>query len=213
MGYADLDCHNGLSPIHPAIERKLSVMQSLTGMDPSDCPDEIHDAHNHLVVKILPKKSVLWEGDKSICGHFVFIYKGLIRSYWMKDGKEQTIQFYTEDDFLLDHPSFIHQQKVDFTYEALEDCEVVMLPRNAIYEYYNHYKSWERIGRLVVEKLLLAEHQEKIMKMRCSPEEQYLHLMKNKPFLLNRIPLYIIASYIGITPEHLSRIRGKAAYA
>jgi CRP-like cAMP-binding protein len=98
---------------------------------------------------------------------------------------------------------------MDFSAEALEDSSLILMSRSGIFDLYDRFKSFERLGRLIAEQNFIALHQTRVNLHTKTPEELYLDILQNRPKVVDRVPLYMIASYIGITPEHLSRIRRK----
>jgi CRP-like cAMP-binding protein len=135
--------------------------------------------------------------------------KGCVREYYLKDGEEKTISFYTEGDAVSSTQSYVLQVPSKHYLECIEDTTLTVVsykndvefkkrfPRLAIMCY---SKTEEELG---VYQGLTAEY------MVSTPEERYLKLVETRPDLLNRVPQYQLASYIGVTPESLSRIRNR----
>jgi CRP-like cAMP-binding protein len=159
---------------------------------------------------IIKKWGTLWQpGD--ICRQLVFINSGLIQSSYEKDGEEIAWRFYLENNLFADDYSFISQQPCKLIYVALEETELVTVPRAALYKMYDSYKSFERLGRMTVESIHLALINDQLNLNGLKAEEKYLSLVTSHPNIIQRVPLKSIASYLNITPEHLSRIRRKLA--
>lgn len=168
--------------------------------------DAWNDFESFFSTKSLSKYENLWiQGD--FCKHLVFVNHGLIRSYINSQEKEITNHLYFENSLFSDDYSFINQQPTTNNYEALEKTELILIPRAALYLMYDKYKSFERLGRMMVESIhvKLLEAQQKVNY--SSAHENYKALMDNAPHIIKRVPQKIIASYLNITPEHLSRIR------
>jgi len=161
-------------------------------------------------LRILNKGEILWRGG-DICKHIVFLNKGLIRVYYFSesDGKEITSQFFFENSYLTDYVSLISRQPCRHTYEALEETELIIIPRIGLYEMYDKFKFFERFGRLMAERSYLKLREVSMNLKMVSPEEKYLKILRERPKVIQRVPLKMIASYIGVSPEHLSRIRKK----
>lgn len=156
--------------------------------------------------KHLRKNELLWlAGDT--CKHLVFVEKGLLRNYEYINHREITHRFYAEQQLFYDDYSFIAQKQCVSNYEALEETDLLLIPRTALYALYDQFKSVERLGRIAVEQAHVrwVEHLNNITTK--SAEENFSLLLKSQPNLLQRVPQKMIASYLNITPEHLSKIK------
>ncbi|MCO6176404.1 Crp/Fnr family transcriptional regulator [Flavobacterium sp. NRK F10] len=156
----------------------------------------------------LLKNETLWKKGE-ICNHLVFIGSGLIYCYHQREEKEIVTTLYFEKSIFYDDYSFIKQEPCLLNYVALETTELIVIPRIALYEMFDKYKSFERLGRMMVEKQHTISIKEQLNFSGNKAEEKYLRLIEEQPHLIQRVPLKIIASYLDITPEHLSRIRKK----
>jgi len=156
----------------------------------------------------LLKNEILWK-EGQICNHLVFIKSGLIYCYHHKEEKEIVTNLYFENAIFYDDYSFIKQEPCLLNYVALEITELIVIPRIALYEMFDKYKSFERLGRMMVEKQHTISIKEQLNFNGNKAEEKYLRLIEKQPSLIKRVPLKLIASYLNITPEHLSRIRKK----
>lgn len=156
----------------------------------------------------LLKNETLWK-EGEICNHLVFIKSGLIYCYHNKEEKEIVTNLYFENAVFYDDYSFIKQEPCILNYIALETTELIVIPRIGLYEMFDKYKSFERLGRMMVERNHTISIQEQLNFNGNKAEKKYLNIITSQPGLLQRVPLKIIASYLNITPEHLSRIRKK----
>lgn len=154
----------------------------------------------------LLKNETLWK-EGEICNHLVFIKSGLIYCYHNKEEKEIVTNLYFKNSIFYDDYSFIRQEPCILTYVALETTELIVIPRIALYEMFDKYKSFERLGRMMVERNHTISIKEQLNFNGNKAEEKYLNLVATQPSLIQRVPLKTIASYLNITPEHLSRIR------
>ncbi len=144
--------------------------------------------------------------------HLYFIHAGALRVYYLHDGREHTRSFAFENRFYTNSYSFNTGRPSHYAVEALEDTTLSSFPRNAIDAAYERHACWERVGRRSSEGNFIAKEQ-KEMEMRIySPEERYRRLVEAGSPLVHRVPLYHLASYLGITPETLSRIRRRLAH-
>lgn len=158
----------------------------------------------------LRKNEFLWEKHES-CKHLVFIFSGLIRMYDINfdDNKEVTLEFFFENNLLLDYYSYLTKENCIQYYQACENCELLIISTDVLEELCNKYKCFERIGRILAEANFLYLLNTVIKNKYSNPEQSYCELLVKRPHLIQRIPLKFLASYIGVTPEHLSRIRKK----
>lgn len=162
------------------------------------------------------KKKAIAKGDYlmkagQVCDFVAFINKGHFRSFCMINGTEETYNFSFDGNFITDYPSFLTQQPSIETHQALEDVEVLMLSYADMQRIYKEFPSWEKFGRLIAEFILMGMAERNRSMLFMSPEKRYLSLMKTRPKVLANIPQHYIASYLGIQPESLSRIRKRLA--
>jgi CRP-like cAMP-binding protein len=156
------------------------------------------------------KKGEIILDHNEVCKHVYFVNKGLLRCYYFTpEGREITGDFFSENKFLTDYFSFSTQQKSTCVFQALENCELISIPRPAVYLMYDKYHAGERFGRLIAEQSFIELMNSILAEKTLSPEQRYQKLITERPELFERISLNMIASYLRITPEHLSRIRKK----
>ncbi|MGZ8517226.1 MAG: Crp/Fnr family transcriptional regulator [Chitinophagaceae bacterium] len=154
---------------------------------------------------VLPKgRNLIKEGN--ICRAFYFVQKGGFRQYTiLETGVEATMNLWTERDWLFDYKSFISQQPAVSVIQAAEDSEVFEFSVWDFHELVKISDSFFQAGRIMQQAIQNQDFQHN----RITPEEKYELLMTSKPEILQKFPLKHIASYLGITPETLSRIRRK----
>jgi CRP-like cAMP-binding protein len=161
-----------------------------------------------LQTKNIKAKDILLR-DGQICLELGFINKGIFRMYYLIDGKEVNTHFSFENEFVVNYDSFIQESPSKYIIQALEDAEIVTFNLQTLQNAYNTSQNWERFGRI------MAEYSYKITTKRVESfmfmdaEQRYLQMMQESPKLLERIPLYHLASYLGIERESLSRLRKK----
>lgn len=144
-----------------------------------------------------------------------FINSGLARAYTLDEhGKDYTFAIYFNDEnahmtnlFVVDYESFVSQSASRLEIEALEDCEMITVNHQDIEFLYNHLKKGERFGRLMSQEAYAYAHHRILDLQSKSAKERFEAFMKTTPFLLDKVPQYQIASFLGITPEHLSRLK------
>jgi CRP-like cAMP-binding protein len=137
-----------------------------------------------------------------------FINKGLFRIMVIdKDGTEHTIHFALENQFIADYSSFLMKEVSFQTIQAVEETMVVVLPRHTIEWGYANLNEGDRLGRLVAEFYFIY-HDNRIKNLYIrTPKERYDSITEVFPDIHNRVPQHMIASYLGITPIHLSRLK------
>lgn len=141
--------------------------------------------------------------------HTYFLHQGALRVYYAHDGREYNRSFAFEGRFYTNSYSFITQTPSHYAVQALEDTALSAFPWEVVQEAYDRHPCWERFGRLSAQHNFV-EKERKEMEMRIyTPEERYRKLLEQDSPLVHRIPLYHLASYLGITPETLSRIRSR----
>jgi CRP-like cAMP-binding protein len=158
--------------------------------------------------KTLKKKDMLLEGGL-ICNFIGFLNSGVIREYSFENGKETTVDFVSENQFIVDFQSFLRGTPSKQYLEALTSTELVVFKKDAINALYDKYKIWERFGRLIIEHVFCSMEAKRKQIIATTLEEQYHNFAAAYPQVVQQVPQYYIASYLGLTPEHLSRIRRK----
>ena len=175
---------------------------------------ELNYLKSKLIVKTFKKGEViLYMGD--VCNKLYFITTGLARGYLItNDGKDYTWSIFFNDKnshmsnlFVVDYESFINGSESKLTIEALEDCQLLGLSKEAINELNSRFKSSERFSRLMSQEAYSYLHNRFIDMQLKSAKERFEDFMKKTPFLLEKVPQYHIASFLGITPQHLSRLK------
>ncbi|HEY3404516.1 MAG TPA: Crp/Fnr family transcriptional regulator [Ohtaekwangia sp.] len=161
---------------------------------------------NLLSRKKLFKGEFLVEAGE-VCNYVSFINRGSFRAYWDVDGHETTKNFFFENEYASDYESFLTRKPARINVKAMEDCELVELDYESVQSLYEQYPVWQKYGRLIAESLFLHLAQRSRDLLSKSPEELYLDLMHTRPHIIERVPLLHIASYLGVQPESLSRIR------
>lgn len=162
----------------------------------------------YLQIKRVKKKDILLR-EGQVCRELGFINHGVFRMYYLADGKEINTHFSFENDFVVNYHSFLQATPSRYFIQSLEDAEIVTFNLKALQNGYSESKNWERFGRIMAEQSykMTTNRVEGFMFM--DAEERYMQMMKNSPHFLERIPLYHLASYLGIERESLSRLRRK----
>lgn len=168
---------------------------------------EMEEFLSRCFIKSFEKKETV-SRPNVIPAEVFFINQGLFRIMVMdKEGVEHTIHFAMENQFIADYSCFISKVPSVQTIQAVEKTETVVLPRSAIEWGYNNLKEGDRLGRLVAEfYFIYFDNRIKNQYMR-SPKERYDNITQVFPNIHERVPQHMIASYLGITPIHLSRLK------
>ncbi|HZH66139.1 MAG TPA: Crp/Fnr family transcriptional regulator [Flavisolibacter sp.] len=165
---------------------------------------------SHLKILSIPKNSVLLK-EGQVCNDVYFVVKGLVRLYVVADGKQICRQFFFENSFVSAYDSFLSKQPSKTSADVLEDTTLYYFNHADIQYFYEQIPTFQLIGRVLAENMFIKISERVNSFLTESPELRYTQLVTNRPKVLQRIPQYMIASYLGITPEHLSRIRKKMA--
>ena len=141
-----------------------------------------------------------------VAREFYFVNRGCFRQSTILDnGAEAILNLYIENDWMFEYKSFMAQQPANSVICAAEDAEVFELSGFHFHELVKISDGFFRIGRIFEQALLHQDYQNN----RLAPEEKYAQLLSRKPSVIQKFPLKIIASYLGMTPETLSRVRRK----
>jgi CRP/FNR family transcriptional regulator, anaerobic regulatory protein len=159
-----------------------------------------------LDVKLFKKKEFLLQEGK-ICNKITFVNNGIMRLFYNVEGVENTIQFFFGDSWYTDYASFLTGKPTIENLQALEESEVVQVKKEDLYKLYDSMPIFEKVGRIFAENAYLSISQLNQMKTNEEPEVRYINLLKTRPELVQQIPQHYIASYLGVKPETLSRIR------
>ena len=159
-------------------------------------------------VTVKKKESLLTEGK--ICQGNYFVEKGLLRLFFVNNsGVEQTTQFAMENWWLADYTSFSGRKPSTFNIQAVENSTVLALEYAAQEEMLQRYPVMERYFRLMHQRAHAAAQFRIKMLYDMSREELYHHFNSSYPEFVQRVPQYLLASFLGFTPEYLSEIRAK----
>jgi CRP-like cAMP-binding protein len=156
--------------------------------------------------KVRKKQFMLQEGDVS--RYQIFVNKGLLRSYTIDEkGAEHILQFALEGWWTADLYSFFTEEPSLFHIEALEDSELLLINRSSWEALLNKLPALERYFRILIQNSLIATQRRLMESLSETAEKKYLKFMKMYPESIQRVPQHMIASYLGITRETLSRLR------
>lgn len=159
-------------------------------------------------IEIKKKDFLLKEGE--ICRSNYFVEKGCLRLYFINEkGSEQIIQFALENWWLSDYISFNNSSPAQFYIQAIEDSTIIAMAKNKQDKILDEIPSMEKYFRKVLQITIAASQNRLKFLYGYSKEEGYLHFTNSFPQFIQRIPQYMLASYLGFTPEYLSELRKK----
>lgn len=163
-----------------------------------------------LDVRTFPKSTVLLKQDQ-LCTACYFILKGCIRQFHLHDEEEITTAFYTEEEAVVLFNHYNKPLPSEHTLICVEECVLIVGTPKSETDLYTKFPKLAEITRNMM-AVGFGKTQEALSKfITSSPEERYQHLLETKPNLLQRVPLHQLASFLGVTPESLSRIRKRIA--
>ena len=164
----------------------------------------------HLKLKRFKEKE-LFIAEGKVCREIAFINSGSFRTYYLSESKEINTCFYFENQFVVEYDSFLKAMPSRYYIQALEDSEVVCFSLPAVQNAYKQSHNRERFGRIMAEEAYKMTAQRVESFLFLDGEQRYLQLMETEPWLFDRVPLYLIASYLGLERESISRLRKKIA--
>jgi CRP-like cAMP-binding protein len=156
--------------------------------------------------KVLEKEEHLLE-EGQVCRHLFFIEKGLVRYYLSDNGEEQTNYFNKEGEWVCDYPSFLPKVPTTVNIQALENTIIWMISYDDLQKFYQEVSHGERFGRLGIEFVFINVMQQITSLYTDKPLVRYQKFIQSYFDIAQRIPQYYIASYVGVKPQSLSRIR------
>ncbi|WP_452598662.1 Crp/Fnr family transcriptional regulator [Pontimicrobium sp. MEBiC01747] len=168
---------------------------------------EIDLFYSKLLVKTINKKDYLLK-EQTICKYNYFIIKGVVRSFYIDvKGNEKITQFAIDNWWVTNMESFIKQTPSTQYIQALEETTVLYLSKDTLEQLYKELPKLERLFRIITENMLIANIRKKDIFLQMKSKERYTDFVKKLPNFIQRVPQYMIASYLEITPEYLSELR------
>ena len=156
--------------------------------------------------KFRKRQYLLQEGD--VCNRLAFVEQGALHAYSLDaKGATRGIQFAFEGWWIADLYSFFTQEPSSLHIEALEDCEVLLLDREQHHRLLREVPAYETYTRILYQNAYVALQRRVEGTLGLTAEDKYIRLLEQHPSILQRVPLHLVASYLGVTPETLSRIR------
>lgn len=186
--------------MHPEFEKYLQENTNLT-------PDEIHHISSKAVDKTLRRNELLLRaGD--VCRQKVFIAKGLLRTYSIDvNGNEHILQFAPEHSWTLDVESYDKEIPTETNMGAVEPTEVLLWQKDDFNKLLSEVPELNKLSQQIISRNIYYSRQRMLTTLSATPEEKYDDFIQRFPKLLSRLPLRMIASYLGISIKTLTRIR------
>ena len=158
--------------------------------------------------KYLKNQYIVQQGD--VCRYENFVLSGCLRTFYVdNNGNEHTVMFAIENWWSADLGSFLTQTPADYNIKCLENTEVIRISYDTIERLYIEIPKLERFFRIIIQNSVVAIEKRVVRGFSMTAKERYLHFKEQYPKIEQRVPQYMIASYLGITKEFLSKIRSQ----
>ncbi|PUB30841.1 CRP-like cAMP-binding protein [Elizabethkingia sp. YR214] len=170
---------------------------------------EINALNNRLIEKKVKRRQfILQEGDT--CKYFTYILEGCFKMYGVDNsGTEHNLTFAAEDDWISDIDSLHKEKPSKLFIEAMEPSTILQISKGDLWYLYTNFPKFDRNFRVIIENKYIELQNRLLLTFSATAYERYEDFLKQYPHLANRIPNTQIASYLGITPEFLSKIRNE----
>jgi len=143
-----------------------------------------------------------------VCTHQTYVVKGTLRVYFIDNkGNEFTVSFAINDWFATDHYSYFHQIPATLYIEALEDSHIFQMEYNKVEQLCRNNQKFERYFRLIAHKAFAYSQHRILSNLNKTAKERYIEFLEQYPKISQKVPQYALASYLGMSPEFLSKIR------
>lgn len=158
------------------------------------------------------KKDEFFVSEGEYANHIGFLTKGVVRAFFLnQEGKEYSKQFFMAPSFIGAYTSLLTKQPTKIAQQALTHCEILSIEYQTLEKAYEKYHDLERLGRRIAENYFMEKEQKELEMALLDADKRYLILRERFPKIETLVPQYHIASYLGISPTQLSRIRKKLA--
>jgi len=144
-----------------------------------------------------------------VCSDLGLVVKGIFRIYYHDQGtqEDKNLFFFSENQFVVSFRSFVTRIACHYFIQAMEDSDIIFISYRDLNALYESHPNWARFGRLLAEQFFTYSQTRTEELLFLSPEQRYIRVLEEHPNIINRIPAYHIASFLGITNPSLSRIR------
>ena len=175
-------------------------------LDP-DLPQEFLDEISRLYMqRILEKGSFLFTPG-SVCNHLAVVYTGIFRMYHQVEGREYTYEFYEEGQVVGDYISFISRQPGQSWIQALEEATIFEISYENVEKMYQRFPLFYRLATENLNRVYIRNFEKYSSVLLDDLKTRYLQFLEKRASVARRVPQYMIASYLGVSPEALTRVR------
>ena len=162
---------------------------------------------------IILKKGDYYINQNEICESLAFVKRGIFRSFYFSNNHDEITYCFTfPNHLLMAYSSFISQEKSEEKIQALTDSEIISIPKKTLETLAKTNSNWLRLLRIIAEKEYVELEKWIFNHQKDKAPQRYLDLITKQPKYIQEIPLHYIASYLGVTQRHLSRIRANISY-
>ncbi|GHE63120.1 MULTISPECIES: Crp/Fnr family transcriptional regulator [Roseivirga] len=183
----------------------IDYMQKFVELEPQEV--EIIQKHTSLR-NYLKGQFVVQQGD--VCRHESFVVEGCLRTFYVDEkGQEHTVMFAIENWWTADLGSFLTQTPAHYNVQCLENTKVIQFSHTNLENLYLQVPKMERFFRIILQRAYVASERRLVRSYSLTAKERYLKFRQDYPLIEQRVPQYMIASYLGITKEFLSKIRNQ----
>jgi CRP-like cAMP-binding protein len=185
------------------IEPLIAFFDSYVRLDAEE-KDELYQRVKERTLK--RREFLLQEGQ--VCRYYGFVVSGCLRTYAVDNaGKEHNLHFAAENDWAVDISSFYSGKPGRLFIEAMEPSQLLLIEKTDVIEFYRRYAKFVRYFKVIFENKFVEMQNRVLQNISSTAEERYIAFLEQYPGLSNRIPSVHIASYLGVTPEFLSKVR------
>jgi len=185
------------------IEPLIAFFDSYVRLDAEE-KDELYQRVKERTLK--RREFLLQEGQ--VCRYYGFVVSGCLRTYAVDNaGKEHNLQFAAENEWAVDISSFYSGKPGKLFIEAMEPSQLLLIEKTDVIEFYRRYAKFVRYFKVIFENKFVEMQNRVLQNISSTAEERYMAFLEQYPGLSNRIPSVHIASYLGVTPEFLSKVR------
>ena len=187
-----------------------NLRKNIASFNPKLSDEELDYAIKFYEKQEIKKGELLIEVGQFV-KHFYFVEKGCFCLYMLREGNEQVLEFYTENEVFTELYAYLEEKPTSSFIKAMEGATIYKISKKNVEEMFDHAHQLERFGRLMMQDYFLRTFRKTAHIRNRSNEERYLRLLAKRPDLFQRVPQYLIASYLGITPVGLSKLRKRLA--